>query len=908
MIPLRQIIFLVVSNAIIVASLVVFMAGYFRPQPSLAAASVGDIDTSDLSSGETVAKAPFDKVVFMVVDALRSDFVYGEKSGFEFTQSLIRSGSAVPFTAMAALPTLTVSRLKALTQGTVQSFLDAWVNVANSPDIIQLKGEDTWLSRLKAAHGYKKKLVFYGVDMWLDLYPDIFDRYEGFFGFYMPDINTLDANITSRIPKELERDDWVSLVMHYEGLDSLAHQGGLRSSHMMPKQAEMDRVVQMIYQGILNEPHLKNTLVVLLGDHGMDEHGNHGGDTPGELASALTLISPHFQDKFSKQKSPLAPRSDFKFHSVINQVDIVPTLAGLLGFQIPAGNVGEFIPEMLDVFADAEDQMRVLLLNAKQMMKALKLDVNALSETMGNCGWDLDACQTEEKRILSLWKRVEEARNASADKNNQTTQSLQAAIHNFTRSAQHRLSRPTNNLGFFELYSGVAGICLSILLMLLGSSFVTVLDQSSETSVLFLVLLGTHGLSMFMPNVVKNEHRFWYIASLVWLSYLAHQRASVKLSGVQKCKPFLGVFLQLGSQALNSYGWLFPVGKLIDDLLFSHPIALWTLSILSYIPTATALSQSFVALEMLSAPLSWWLCGMSLGYKLLTTFHFNPELLGFMPDYMQTRIVAVDHVAFLRSFWVVLAGTIAYSTFRARFGNDSSQHRSLESLYFRLASLHLRTQARPKNLILFAIFDLQLDWLLTITKYLSTIDISLTVLVLCQSSFYASGRGNTFASLDFVNGFNGLDGTSVVAVTLQTLLANWVAPVWWSLAGLLLVRIRQAARLHGSDHGAESSTGTRSLTANALGSEDIPADSMRPQREKLLNNAYLEQITFDTAFAAFSSLAVMLSCLWLQDTAELWTVLAPKYVMACLWVSFYHVLVKLAPCTMLWCLTERKRT
>jgi ethanolaminephosphotransferase len=28
----------------------------------------------------------FDRVVFMVVDALRSDFVYGYGSGFEFTQ------------------------------------------------------------------------------------------------------------------------------------------------------------------------------------------------------------------------------------------------------------------------------------------------------------------------------------------------------------------------------------------------------------------------------------------------------------------------------------------------------------------------------------------------------------------------------------------------------------------------------------------------------------------------------------------------------------------------------------------------------------------------------------------------------------------------------------------------------
>ena len=34
----------------------------------------------------SVPEAPFDKLVFMVVDALRSDFVFGQESGMEFVQ------------------------------------------------------------------------------------------------------------------------------------------------------------------------------------------------------------------------------------------------------------------------------------------------------------------------------------------------------------------------------------------------------------------------------------------------------------------------------------------------------------------------------------------------------------------------------------------------------------------------------------------------------------------------------------------------------------------------------------------------------------------------------------------------------------------------------------------------------
>lgn len=39
----------------------------------------------------------------------------------------------------------------------------------------------------------------------------------------------MDANITMRLRGELQRDDWAALVMHYEGLDWLAHQGGIKS-------------------------------------------------------------------------------------------------------------------------------------------------------------------------------------------------------------------------------------------------------------------------------------------------------------------------------------------------------------------------------------------------------------------------------------------------------------------------------------------------------------------------------------------------------------------------------------------------------------------------------------------------------------------------------------------------------
>lgn len=56
----------------------------------------------------------------------------------------------------------------------------------HSADARRLEGEDTWLSRLKADRDVEKKMVFYGVDMWLMLYPEIWDRHETIDSFYLP--------------------------------------------------------------------------------------------------------------------------------------------------------------------------------------------------------------------------------------------------------------------------------------------------------------------------------------------------------------------------------------------------------------------------------------------------------------------------------------------------------------------------------------------------------------------------------------------------------------------------------------------------------------------------------------------------------------------------------------------------
>lgn len=89
---------LVLTNLLIPLAILVFATGFFPYKPCVP----GRANYEDDGDGDTNAFPPFDKVIFMVVDALRrlvpwmphyynhndrrSDFVYSNASGFGFTQ------------------------------------------------------------------------------------------------------------------------------------------------------------------------------------------------------------------------------------------------------------------------------------------------------------------------------------------------------------------------------------------------------------------------------------------------------------------------------------------------------------------------------------------------------------------------------------------------------------------------------------------------------------------------------------------------------------------------------------------------------------------------------------------------------------------------------------------------------
>ena len=161
-----------------------------RPTPGTTTTSSSSGSTGSTGStagggggGEAQAGAFFGGAVLMVVDGLRSDMPFGAglRGGalaaahhMPFTRKLARSEGATAYVAHASTPTVTMPRIKALTTGKVGRFVDLLQNF-DSPEITS----DSIIARLKARG---MRMVLYGDDTWLKLFPTAFMRSDGALG------------------------------------------------------------------------------------------------------------------------------------------------------------------------------------------------------------------------------------------------------------------------------------------------------------------------------------------------------------------------------------------------------------------------------------------------------------------------------------------------------------------------------------------------------------------------------------------------------------------------------------------------------------------------------------------------------------------------------------------------------
>ncbi|KAL4899274.1 hypothetical protein BDW74DRAFT_163805 [Aspergillus multicolor] len=839
------------ANVLIPVGILVFSFGFFPYKPLIPGlATFGD--------SENVPPKIFDKVIFMVVDALRSDFVFSNTSGFSFTQSLIRSGAAVPFTAYAGSPTVTMPRLKAITTGSVPSFLDVILNIAESDTSSTLAYQDTWLAQIKAKEG---RLVMYGDDTWLKLFPGMFSRADGTTSFFVSDFTEVDINVTRHIPNELAQHDWSCLVMHYLGLDHIGHKAGPHSAFMKPKQNEMDSIVAQVYGAMEQEPHLQSALFVLCGDHGMNDAGNHGGSSAGETSPALLFISPKFQSLGAFRDSPVNAIHELEYYRVVDQTDITPTLAGLLGLPIPLNSLGVFIPELLDMWHLGSQRIQLLNQNAKQFLRILKETYSADSFDDGTVPSNCDAgLHSGLDEVHCAWFRAQvllRQHDAAAAHSGHGQADIEAALLHFLEVSQKVMSGAASNYDVMHL---LLGICITGLAVLFSfpAAFKALSDH--QHSGLFLVAcMLLYGTMMFASSYVEEEQQFWYWIFTGWIFYLhvrlfeSRRKALPRLDNQSTYSAAylfhtVGVVILAISHRIvrrwNQTGQKFAAEPDLARMYFpSHQSSLWFLVGLTYgvvcLNWINNLTPSFIWRLLCVAVTT--MCFM---FKLVFVASESPELLNETP--IRGVAVLLDGMPLVFYARVAMGGIallLLTSRSVAKSGHFAHRRASLSTVNFEALTLFLLTQSRVTNIPLFLILGLQLKVLATMN--LTSVEIAVTSLLMQYTTFFAFGGSNAISSIDLSNAYNGIGNYNVILVGFLTYVSNWAGPIWWVSAAKLL----------------------------------------RAERTRDETLTHIALLTFEVAVIL---ICVMAACAALRTHLFIWTVFSPKYLYTMSWATIHH--------------------
>uniref|UniRef100_A0A182PJZ5 Uncharacterized protein n=1 Tax=Anopheles epiroticus TaxID=199890 RepID=A0A182PJZ5_9DIPT len=315
----------------------------------------------DMDVAAGICFPPKARVILLVIDALRYDFgLYDPENAhpaayenkLPILSELLRKypDHSRRLKFVADPPTTTLQRLKGITTGSLPTFIDIGSNFA-SPEI----NEDNLIDQVVRAN---RTTVFLGDSTWTELFPGRFTREYPLPSFNIYDLDTVDSAIERQLPREMDRGDWDLIVAHFLGVDHCGHRYGPSHDEMRRKLTEMNEVIRNITEQMTD-----GTTLLVIGDHGMTKTGDHGGETEDEVEALLFAYS---------KGSPLLPRAYDGQGETMQQIDLVPTLATMLGVSIPYSNLGQIMFQLLpDVRVDSFLRYQLALVhlwqNARQV-------------------------------------------------------------------------------------------------------------------------------------------------------------------------------------------------------------------------------------------------------------------------------------------------------------------------------------------------------------------------------------------------------------------------------------------------------------------------------------------------------------------------------------------------------------
>lgn len=332
-----------------IIAILIFTKGFLLTRTELPHSSqCSDLSQSPClssSSSSCWTKPAVDRLIIIVLDALRFDFV-APSSFFEQKQpwmdklkvlqrvALKNPSSAKIFKAIADPPTTSLQRLKGLTTGALPTFIDVG-NSFGAPAIV----EDNFINQL-IQNG--KRVMMMGDDTWTQLFPNHFNKSYPYPSFNVKDLDTVDNGCIEHLVPSLYEQDWDVLIAHFLGVDHAGHIYGVDSVPMIEKLEQYNIILEEVIEVLQNqsgpgELH-ENTLLLVMGDHGQTLNGDHGGGSAEEVETSIFAMSfrdlPPMPSDFDSSSCEAARNICI---SSIQQLDFAVTVSSLFGVPFPFG-------------------------------------------------------------------------------------------------------------------------------------------------------------------------------------------------------------------------------------------------------------------------------------------------------------------------------------------------------------------------------------------------------------------------------------------------------------------------------------------------------------------------------------------------------------------------------------------